>query len=499
MLLLEKVIKLLDDFHFDALYCHVKNISKRSYFPLVLIEAIERDINKSQTVEDLCNAVYGEFNDRIRKKFLQLAHYTFKLTSFLSKNYPDFLQSNLSKIQVYINKGELSKANILADALFEVSRKIEDHLTEIKILQIQSQQNFLLESGFFALKQQERIKELLKIQMDLNEIISYVFEHFDPKNKFETQALNKHVDFFNQYNASPSLVIQLVTRHYVIFSYFKFQNEKFYSSNTFLKLLELEKDFQKNDYLIFPYLTDYQYSINYLILECKYRSNLGSEILKETDRLTKQSEDTLFWNSFINLPELNSIELQSNYYYRLFLPEIISGSFHLIPPAFSEAIIKLKARCQLKLGNEILEQMFILQYINLSRVQAQLLVFSTKEEKKVSIENLESILFMYQQVPFHAMVVGIYNVLIITNFLLGNYQKVDDLYRRFKRVTKDKVVNLEDVLLINGFYYASKWLETRRSQYLQKLSHVRAQASKEDLIGVVKTLDALSLNNQVIA
>jgi hypothetical protein len=221
--------------------------------------------------------------------------------------------------------------------------------------------------------------------------------------------------------------------------------------------------------------------------------------LKETDRLTKQSEDTLFWNSFINLPELNSIELQSNYYYRLFLPEIISGSFHLIPPAFSEAIIKLKARCQLKLGNEILEQMFILQYINLSRVQAQLLVFSTKEEKKVSIENLESILFMYQQVPFHAMVVGIYNVLIITNFLLGNYQKVDDLYRRFKRVTKDKVVNLEDVLLINGFYYASKWLETRRSQYLQKLSHVRAQASKEDLIGVVKTLDALSLNNQVIA
>ncbi|MCR9287214.1 MAG: hypothetical protein NXI23_07530 [Bacteroidetes bacterium] len=112
---------------------------------------------------------------------------------------------------------------------------------------------------------------------------------------------------------------------------------------------------------------------------------------------------------------------------------------------------------------------------------------------------MESILFMYQQVPFHAMVVGIYNVLIITNFLLGNYQKVDDLYRRFKRVTKDKVVNLEDVLLINGFYYASKWLETRRSQYLQKLSHVRAQASKEDLIGVVKTLDALSLNNQVIA
>jgi hypothetical protein len=499
MLLIEKVIKLLDDFHHEALRNHVKNISKRSYFPLVLIEAINRDITKSQSIEDLCFNVYGEFNEKIRKKFLQLAHYTFKLTAFLSKNYPDFLHSNISKVQSYINHGELSKANFLADTLYEVSRKIEDFSTELRILQIQAQQNFLMESGYFALKQQERIKELLVYQMDLNDVNSYIFEHFDPKNKIDRNQLKKHLNFFSKYTDHASIVVQLICRYYKIFANYQFKNEAFYSSSTFLELLNLEKEFQKNDYLIFPYLCDYQYSINYLILECKYRSSSGNEILKETDRLTKQSEDTLFWNSFINLPELNSIELQSNHYYRLFLSELISDSENLIPTEYKEAITKLKERCKLKLENEIMEQMFILQYINLSRIHAQMLVFGGEDEKEQLVENLESILYMYQQVPFHTQVVGIYNVLIVTNYLLKKYSKVDELVRRFKRVTKDKLVNQEDLLIINGFFYASKWMETKRPQYLQKLNLVRSQALKDNLNGVIKTLDALVLNNQVIA
>ena len=83
MLLIEKVIKLLDDFHYGLFHEHVKNISKRSYYPLVLIEAIDRDFGMEQDSEKLCKAVYGDAAEKTKKKFFQLAFYNF---NSISKN-----------------------------------------------------------------------------------------------------------------------------------------------------------------------------------------------------------------------------------------------------------------------------------------------------------------------------------------------------------------------------------------------------------------------------
>ena len=86
MLQIEKVVKLLDDYHFDVFREYVKNISIRSYYPLLLLDSINRSIELEQSTEEFCEEIYIEDNpndEKTKKKFFQLAHYTFKLTQFL--------------------------------------------------------------------------------------------------------------------------------------------------------------------------------------------------------------------------------------------------------------------------------------------------------------------------------------------------------------------------------------------------------------------------------
>ena len=67
MLLIEKVIKLLDDYHYDVFREYVKNISIRSYYPLVLIDCINRSIEVKQSTEDLCKMIYADDNPNNEK------------------------------------------------------------------------------------------------------------------------------------------------------------------------------------------------------------------------------------------------------------------------------------------------------------------------------------------------------------------------------------------------------------------------------------------------
>ena len=147
MLIIEKVVKLLDDFHYEVLKNHIRHHSKRSYYPQTLFEVIDRDLMKQQTSEELFAAVYEdeEADDANLKKLYQLAHHTFKLTSFLARNYPDYLHHNISRIQMLINTGELNQANTLAEILLEIVKKTEDHHTEIRLLQLLAQKEILLE------------------------------------------------------------------------------------------------------------------------------------------------------------------------------------------------------------------------------------------------------------------------------------------------------------------------------------------------------------------
>ena len=60
MMLIEKVVKLLDDFHFNTFREYVRDTSLRSYYPLALIDVIDRNFKKEQTIEKLFFQTYGK-------------------------------------------------------------------------------------------------------------------------------------------------------------------------------------------------------------------------------------------------------------------------------------------------------------------------------------------------------------------------------------------------------------------------------------------------------
>ncbi|MBL7882569.1 MAG: hypothetical protein JNL69_00755, partial [Bacteroidia bacterium] len=84
MLSIQKVILLLDDFHFNEFKTHLKE--SNAELPHKLVTQIRKDDWGQKESDDLCKAVYGSKDEKSKKKFFQLVHYTFRLTSYLSRN-----------------------------------------------------------------------------------------------------------------------------------------------------------------------------------------------------------------------------------------------------------------------------------------------------------------------------------------------------------------------------------------------------------------------------
>ncbi|MGZ4156336.1 MAG: hypothetical protein ACXVED_04210, partial [Bacteroidia bacterium] len=160
MLGIQKTILLLDDFHFEEFRLHLKK--SNAELPLKLILQIRQDEWNQKESDDLCKDVYGANDEKSKKKFFQLVHYTFRLTSYLSRNHPSYLTSNISKVEQLINKGELEKANELAEILLDIAEKIEDFPTAIAVLKFFAQQAFITENKNGSIKYHQRINELLK-------------------------------------------------------------------------------------------------------------------------------------------------------------------------------------------------------------------------------------------------------------------------------------------------------------------------------------------------
>src|SRR6218665_4190211 len=118
MLSIQKVILLLDDHHFDEFKNHLKD--SNAELPLKLITQIRKDGWDQKESDTLCKAVYGAKDEKSKKKFFQLVHYTFRLTSYLSRNHPSYLHHNISLIEQYINRGELDEANKIAEILLDI-------------------------------------------------------------------------------------------------------------------------------------------------------------------------------------------------------------------------------------------------------------------------------------------------------------------------------------------------------------------------------------------
>lgn len=475
MLQIEKVIKLLDDFHFDAFREYVKNISIRSYYPLVLIDYIDRSIEVKQSTEAFCENIYTDddpTDEKTKKKFFQLAHYTFKLTRFLSRNYPDYLSHNISKVQRLINDGNLAKANLYLNAVLDISEKIEDFNTQISALNILALQNELQENIKDVIKMYEQQTRVITHRLSVNQMYLYRQEQFSVKSKPKTTTdIEKILGYYKPYFNSESLVVQALSRYFYLHGLNFFNAKTFFDKATFEQIEYLEKLLENNNYLVFPYLEDLDYRVSYLKLRALIQNFDDSRVMDLASKILEDAEETYFWRNFASQPELFSIAVQTSYLSSYYNTAFKKNHLELLPDEAKSKILLIKKRCKRYLDNEFDENdpQSIVKYINLTAVYSGLLILGSKGENKEAIETLEMLLFNFQQTKFHAYIDPIFTVIIFAHFNLGNYEELENSYRYYRKKTGKITVNQENDFTIHVLFYTSKWLDTGRSQYMKKL------------------------------
>ncbi len=490
MLLIEKVVKLLDDFHYNVFREHLKHTSLRSYYPMALFDVIDRNEEIEQSTDKLVAAVYGNDEEKdptkVRKKLLQLASHTFKMTGYLAKNYPDYLQHNVTRIQHLINTGESQKATKLAHIVLEVAQKIEDFDTELKILNILIQREVLLESAKKSQEYHLRTEEILQHKRDLNEVMSLYNKHIRIKGKPGSNIdADLFIDVFKKYYNSKSTAVSLISKYYSYFTYYYLRDRRVFEAETFIGLLELEDQLEKNDYVIFPYLFTLNQRIPYLKLSLKISEWSSEEILEEANKIIDGSKNNLFWNSFPNIPEMLTMGIQLSHYLNNYL---VGYKEEELPNEIEEEIERLQKVCENLLTNEELEKRFEIRYITLQYTYAGFLILDDKEKVKKAINILESLLISFQQTPFHKFIDSLFSLLIIAYFISKQYDKLEDAYRRYKKAISGKTANAENDLTINGFFYAAKWIVTERKQYTKKLKGIIDLTREQNLKNTEKML-----------
>ena len=215
--------------------------------------------------------------------------------------------------------------------------------------------------------------------------------------------------------------------------------------------------------------------ITYLPAQIKIHKNLNRDqglVYSQVLCMMEDSKGDLFWNSFVNLAELSSLAIQTSHFVSTYFTSYRPDHMDLLPEDVKIRLENLRHRCKTILDNKVLAERFVVKYINLTTVYGGLLLLGDKQKVKECVNVLEGMLLFYQQVAFHSGIDPVYTTLIMANFCLEDYEQIEKNYRRYKKSTKGKTVNSENDLTIHAYYYAAKWRENGRNQYVKKLAEV---------------------------
>ncbi|PHI19292.1 hypothetical protein CEQ90_13855 [Lewinellaceae bacterium SD302] len=480
MLLIEKVIKLLDDTHYALFYEHVRTLSKRSYYPLVLLDVVERETLEGLPSERMFFEVYGEeaAGQKDLQKLFSLGHYTFRLTGFLSRNYPNYLGWNISRIQQRINEGELDRGRQIAEMLLEVATRIGDLSNERAVLGILAQDLVHRQAFTEARQYYDRIGTTLERQRQLNElnVLCYT-QGFDSSVKLSSEELDERLAQLNPYVDSGSIGVQLLARLERVHLLHVGRDARFFSASTLTELDGIREELQRNEYVVLPFLQNLRSKLDFLRLRYSMRQDSEETVLRAAENLSEDAAQELFWNSYVNLPELSSIAVQTSYLVSNYFYSYRHDAEDFIPAETSTKITELTRRCEQILANPLLEENYVIPFINLTTIYGGLLLLGDEASRKKCIHVLEVMLMNYQQIAFHAYLDPVFATLVMAHFSLNEAEGVEKNYRRFKKSSKGKNVNYENTMSLEAYYFITKYRETGRAGYVKKLSRLLEEAS----------------------
>lgn len=467
MISIQKQVLLLSDFHYKEFADYL--LDTNSELPYKLISTIKK--LKTQPESDaLCQMIYGDSEEKTRKKFLQLTHHTFKLSSFLSRNYPSYLKHNIQLIEEYLGKGEKKKANDLSDWLIDIAEKIEDYTTLIDVYKFLAQQAFITESKD-SNKYHRKVDEYLALEQQKNSLYVYLREHlfFKGKENISKSQLNKDLAFFDKYTNHPSNSISILARFGKYYELSFLAHPDFFKKETEQELDNLEKDFLNNSFVCYHYLDDVYFKILGQRLQHKMNATDTEAMLAEVKKMNGISTFLKYWKSYINIPELFSISVQVSHYMSAYGFVFREDYEQKLPKEVKESIAFLRAKLEDILAKDIWEEGHIIKFINVRCFYSAILLTGDDKDKLRSIKILEDTLVSYQQIPFQKFLDGIFVALIMGYFSLKEYDKVISTYKRYKKITAEQIVIRENDLTIDAYYFAAQYITNQRKQYTEKL------------------------------
>lgn len=492
MLIIQKIVRLTPPHLLEEFKTFLENTNAQ--LSLKLINVICKQKNAEISSDKLCKAVYGSATEKDKKNLFQLSHHTFKLSGFLSKNYPSYIHSNFIELESLINKGEKEEANKLAQIILDVSEKIEDFDAQARILKFFAQQSFILESRNETLKYIHKLEEVFENQKSLISLYSYLRHNlnFKIRNSLDKKEIEKHLSFFESFKKSKSLVISIMARYGYCYTLSFLNDTRFYSDEIINEVSELIKDQENHYYLVMNFADDILLNSEYLKLKHLLALNNEEELHKRSYEMIHKRPAQLFWKSYINTPLIVNLSIQASYYLTRFGFPYKQNAHDLIPDNVKEELTFLKKTCEeLIINSKSWDEGMYVRYINLCTIYASFLILGEKNEIKKAVEMLERTLISYQQINFQKLYDALFGILIMGYFALKEYEQVAECYKRYEKLTSNTARNLENDLTIKAFYYAAQWLQNQRKQYEEKLSKTIHAASEAKLYQTEKLLTEL--------
>ena len=479
MLSIQKVVALLSDYHLQEFRNHLKNSGAE--LPLALVEAVHSHGWEEADSDDLCKIIYKKNGAAEKRKFFQLAHHTFKLTGYLSRNYPSYLLHNISKIELLINQGKLKEANNLAEILLDIADKIEDFSSCRVVLTFFAQQSHIREKKTESIRYLEHNARIIESEKALNDIYLYLRTHlhFKDKTSGEYSDTEKHLSFFKSFHQHPSFAVRILSGYAWCYTLHFLNDERFYTQEMQDQLNSLADELEKAPYVVFSFVDDVELNIDYLKLKLLVSWLDKDELQKVASGLLKKRETPRFWRNYLNTAQIGFISIQGSllastqgFCYR-------KGWFEQQPKEFREEIAGYKKACEEILANPMWEEESLyVRYINVSNIYCCFLLMNSMEDVKKVPPLIEGLLFNYQQVSFHRMYDQIFATLIMAYFILEDYMKVQECYKRYEKLTANSSKLQENDLTIKAYYYAAQWISSGRKQYQEKLNGILAKTAE---------------------
>jgi len=478
LLTTQKFIALLDDFHYKEFKSFVTKT--KAQLPLKLTEAIHKRLPGFDTGEELCQKMYRANGKAVKEKLTQLDAETFKQSTNLAGNYPQYLLPNIDKIQRLVAKNKTEEANLLALQLLDVSEKINDFTCQLFALQFLSQQAFIGKDLKNMLKIDARLQQAaddqdiyLKIQSTFRNV---VYTTTTPKPKEELEELQKYFEQFNTHHcASIRILSQFANQH----TMHTLTTEMFLSSDND-RIETLRKELRDNSYVVFPFLTDIKGSLEALLLNSPYTNVFAKETAKEYENLLAHFDTIKFWNNYLNIGELNLMAVQATkilslYHNKLHLnnyKEVMDADDRLLLYELLNKCRKIIARIADRKNNTYEER-------SVRMIYSALLILSGKPETIEGLSSMEALLIDYQQINFKASTDSVFMCLMFGYFAIKDYEKCANSYKRYLKTIKGKLSFEGNHVKIQSYYYLSQWLATGSKQYPAKLKAMLKEHGKE--------------------